>query len=158
MGKPGPKPKLTALKKLAGNPGKRPLNEHEPQFAAEVPDCPGHLDEIAKAEWERLAKAMGAAGVLTLADRAVMAGYCEAWSLSVRASREVQKHGTVLVSPKTGLPFASPHVNILSMALKQMKTFAAEMGLSPSSRSGITAVESEGDRTKDKRRFLKIVG
>ena len=158
MGKRGPKPIPTALKKLAGNPGKRALPENEPQYEVEIPDCPEHLDEVAKAEWERMAKAMHAAGVLTKADRAVMAAYCESWSLYVRASVDVQTYGTVLVSPKSGLPFASPHLNVMTTAMKQLRAYAVELGLSPSSRAGVTAVGVDTSTSADKTRFLKLVG
>ena len=36
----GRKPKLTAVKKLEGNPGKKKLNTKEPVPAKGMPDCP----------------------------------------------------------------------------------------------------------------------
>ena len=52
---PGVRPKPTVLKVLNGNPGKRPLNENEPQFSKKIPDCPKYIqdDGIAYAEWNR---------------------------------------------------------------------------------------------------------
>ena len=44
---PGPPPKPTKLKLLAGNPGKRPLNENEPEPEAVAPSVPAHLDDEA---------------------------------------------------------------------------------------------------------------
>ncbi|MCL5994484.1 MAG: hypothetical protein M1546_00320, partial [Chloroflexi bacterium] len=49
----GPAPKPTALKVLAGNPGKRPLNGSEPQYPTELPTCPRPLSAIAKREGHR---------------------------------------------------------------------------------------------------------
>jgi len=156
MAKRGPKPKPTAYHKLAGNPGKRAYNEAEPDYGRTAPTCPRHLGKEAKAEWKRLAKMLSEAGTLTRADRAVMAGYCEAWGLYVKASADVQKYGAVLISPKSKMPFCSPYVSILSMALKQMNTFAAELGLTPSSRSRVTATKPQAPEGKG--RFLKVVG
>src|SRR5689334_3828108 len=55
MGFRGPAPKPTAIKKIQGNPGKRPLNENEPQLEPGIPECPDYLDEIARKEWARIA-------------------------------------------------------------------------------------------------------
>jgi len=158
MAKRGPKPIPTALKKLAGNPGKRPLPENEPQYAIEIPDCPEHLDAVATAEWDRLATVLHEAGVLTTADRAVMAGYCTAWSMLVASTVAVQKYGSVLVHPTSGAPGNSPYMNQLVSAMKEIRMFSGELGLSPASRAGVTAHPPEQPKEKDKGRFLKLVG
>ncbi len=76
----GRKPKPTAIKILEGNPGKRQLNEHEPQPMKKAPSCPKWLEPEAKREWRRLAKTLEAMGVLTEADMAAFAGYCQAYA------------------------------------------------------------------------------
>ena len=68
MAKRGRKPKPTALKKLEGNPGKRPLTELEPLPPISVLRCPNWLLPEARKEWRRLAPALINMGVLTLAD------------------------------------------------------------------------------------------
>ena len=52
----GRRPKPTHLKVISGNPGKRPLNLHEPKPAPAMPTCPAHLNPSAKEEWKRLAR------------------------------------------------------------------------------------------------------
>ena len=47
----GRKPKLTAVKKLEGNPGKRKLNTKEPIPAKGMPTCPDWLMPEAKKEF-----------------------------------------------------------------------------------------------------------
>ena len=47
----GRKPKPTAIKVLEGNPGKRPLNEHEPAPPKANIKCPTWLLPEAKKEW-----------------------------------------------------------------------------------------------------------
>ena len=54
MGLSGPPPKPTALKRAEGNPGKRRLNDFEPQPLEIAPRCPPHLDELARQEWKRI--------------------------------------------------------------------------------------------------------
>jgi phage terminase small subunit len=76
----GRKPKPTALKVLEGNPGKRPLNEKEPQPKRQAPRCPSWLEPEAKKEWKRMAKTLEAIGVLTQVDKAAFAGYCQAYA------------------------------------------------------------------------------
>lgn len=149
----GKKPKPSALKIHEGNRGHRPLNDDEPVVApcADVPEPPAHLDAEAEAEWRRVAPMLVNVKVLTELDRCVMAGYCVAWSAFVQADTDVQKYGRMFVSTKTNkngettsTPYMSPYLAERAMAMKQMHTYATELGLSPSSRSRIHL-----DRDKD---------
>ena len=97
----GRRPKPTALKALQGNPGKRPLNRHEPQPGG-LPKCPKHLDGQARKEWKRISRELIACGLLTEVDRAALAAYCVAWSRWIDAEANVRKFGGVIKSPKSG--------------------------------------------------------
>ncbi|TWU03061.1 Phage terminase, small subunit [Symmachiella macrocystis] len=133
----GRKPKPTALKTLEGNPGKRPLNAREPHAKPEVPDCPEHLDDIARAEWFRTAKVLIDMGLLTLADRSALAAYCVAYSRWVHAEEQVKKYGTIVKSPAKGFPMKSPYLTVADQAMEAMRKLMVEFGLTPSSRSRI---------------------
>jgi len=135
----GRKPKPTRVKEVTGNPGKRPLNDQEPQLAAGVPDIPAHLNDVARAEWERIAPQLAAAGVLTQADRAALAGYCVAWARWVEAEEKVRASGLLLKDKDSGKLFKNPFLAIANEALAQMRGFASEFGLSPASRSRVKA-------------------
>ena len=139
----GRKPKPTALRVLEGNPGKRPLNDREPQGPPEVPECPDFLDEEARAEWSRTARVLGEMGLLTLADRAALAAYCVAYSRWVAAERQVQRLGTIVRSPQKNFPMKSPYLTVADQALETRRKFMVEFGLTPSSRSRIRVT---GDR------------
>ena len=76
----GRKPKPTALKILEGNPGKRPQNPFEPVPVKGDIKCPDWLLPEAKKEWKRLAPALEAMGVLTMADQTAFEGYCQAYA------------------------------------------------------------------------------
>jgi P27 family predicted phage terminase small subunit len=120
-----------------GNPGKRPLNLNEPQFGG-LPKCPAHLDKNAKAEWRRISRELAAVGLLSAVDRAALAAYCAAWSRWISAEEGIQKHGTVIKSPKSGYPIQNPYVSISNTALDLMRKFLIEFGLTPASRSRIS--------------------
>lgn len=152
----GRRPTPTALKKLAGNPGKRALNNSEPKPAG-IPTCPRHLDKEAKAEWRRISGELLTLGLLTLIDRAALAGYCAAWSRWVAAELNIQKFGTVIKSPKSGYPVQNPYVGIANTALDQMRKFATEFGLTPASRSRLH-IEADGQSTDPFEVFMAGIG
>jgi len=120
---------------------------------------PAHLSDEAKVEWGRLANELHELGVLTRLDRAVLAGYCQAWADWVEAEQQLQKFGKVIrtatrttvrrgkdgteVTENTGGNVVqSPFLAIRNKSLELMMKFAAEMGLSASSRSRVTRSEA----------------
>lgn len=140
----GRKPKPTAIKKLAGNPGKRKPNGEEPKLpaaAAAKPDCPPHLDGPARHEWQRVADLLHSAGLLTQVDRAALAGYCVAWGRWIQAETSLREHGPIVKSP-SGYPIQNPWLSVANAALAQVQKLAAEFGMTPSSRSRVRAPEA----------------
>ena len=87
----GRKPQPTALRRARGNPGKRAYNEAEPQPPKDLPDCPPHLSDVARAEWDRVAVTLHDIGVLTKVDRAALAAYCQAYGRWVEAEEQMKK-------------------------------------------------------------------
>jgi P27 family predicted phage terminase small subunit len=150
----GRKPTPTMLKVLSGNPGKRPLNEREPNAPQGVPTPPEWLDDEAKAEWERVSIDLAEMGLLSQADRPALAAYCVAWSRWVDAEAQVKKYGTVVKSPDKGFPMKSPYLSIADQALETMRKLMVEFGLTPSSRSRIR-VPAGGDEADELDRFLE---
>ncbi len=140
--KPGRHPTPTRLKKLRGNPGRRPLNDHEPRIPAALPTCPRHLSREAKGEWKRLSQVLYDHGLLTEVDRGVLAALCQAWGRWVRAERMVTKHG-MLTYTAHGTQAVSPYVRIARQAMEDYTRMAIEFGLTPSSRSRVTTVAPE---------------
>lgn len=136
MGRRGPAPEPTALKRLKGNPGKRALNDSEPRPAATMPRCPSHLQGEARAEWKRVAKTLHQSGLLTQVDRTALAIYCQAWARWVKAEAQVARHGEVVKSA-AGNVMQNPYLSIANRAMKQMREMARELGMTPSARSQI---------------------
>jgi P27 family predicted phage terminase small subunit len=133
----GQKPKPTALKKLANNPGGRPLNESEPQpeIPTSVPKPPDYLDGDAKKEWERRAKQLLDLGLLTDIDTTAFETYCMAYGRFAEANRELKK-GMIIKSPND-YPILNPYLSVLRQAVAEMGKFLVEFGMTPSSRSRI---------------------
>ena len=149
----GRKPKPTVLKLLEGNPGKRPLNEHEPPAPEGMPDCPDYLDDTARAEWDRTAQVLMEMGLLSRADRTALAAYCTAYSRWVKAEEQVRKYGAIVKSPEKGFPMKSPYLTVADQALETMRKLMVAFGLTPSSRSRIRV---PGGREQDELdRFLE---
>ena len=143
----GRKPTPTAIKELEGNLGKRPLNVHEPRPLKKAPACPNWLEPEAKKVWRRLAKQMESIGILTDVDMAAFASYCQAYARWKEAEEFITQHGTIVKTP-SGYWQQVPQVSISQTYNKIMTKIATEFGLTPSSRSRITAGEAN-DTTDD---------
>ena len=132
MGRRGPAPKPTELKRLEGNPGKRALNTLELRYAAKAPPCPKHLTGEARKEWRRISRELLAANLLQVVDRAALAAYCQAWARWVDAELKMQEDGFRMVATTDkGYEHVSPWFQVSTQALKQMKAFLVEFGLTP---------------------------
>ena len=142
----GNRPKPTALKRLQGNPGKRPLNQEEPQFNPAKPRCPRHLDTIARREWHRIVAELHAAGLVTVADRAALAAYCQLYSRWIRAESELAR-GPLTVTGVKGGTIANPLVSIANAALDGMRKYLVEFGMTPSSRSRLHVAPPEREKS-----------
>jgi len=133
----GRRPKPNRLKALTGNPGKRSLNEYEPQPDAAIPDCPPELGPIAQREWDRLVGELASLRLITNLDRAALAAYCGAYAMWAEATESIQKFGTMVKSP-TGYPIQSPYVSIANLQAEIMMRIASEFGFTPASRGRIS--------------------
>ena len=101
--------KPTAIKKLEGNPGKRPLNEAEPM--PEIPSESVHgtdwmdrkceymaldkfsVEEVSKQLWDRFYPELHRLGILTVLDLDLFGRYCETYARWLKAKAFLDKHG-----------------------------------------------------------------
>jgi P27 family predicted phage terminase small subunit len=150
-GSGGSNRKPTALKKFLGNPGKRKLNDKEPTAPKGVPEMPRFLNPEGRAEWRRIVPILANMGVLTVADGKALAAYCSAYSQLVKVEAVIEKYGLICakLDQFTGVAElkVNPAVRIKSDALRQMKSFLIEFGLTPASRAKlkINANDDEPD-------------
>jgi P27 family predicted phage terminase small subunit len=150
----GRKPKPTVLKTIEGNPGKRRLNNREPEPPAGVPDCPEELDDVARAEWFRTAGVLKEMKLLSRADRTALLVYCTAYSRWVEAQAQVKKFGAIVKSPLKGFPMKSPYLCVADQAAELMRKFMVEFGLTPSAHSRIRVPE-DGNAADEFDRFVE---
>ena len=156
----GRKPTPTHLKVLAGNPGKRPLNLHEPQPAGGFPPCPERLQGKARAAWERLSKELSTCGVGTQLDATALELLCEAYAAHQDAAAQVAKLGPVWIEKQAPgkLPkFSySPFWVVQKGEQKKLLALLSEFGMTPSSRSHVAATTpARFSEDNSKARFFK---
>ena len=148
----GRRPTPTAIRKLMGNPGKRPINEKEPVAPKRLPKPPIHLSDEALAEWERVALDLYHAGVLTVFDRGTLAAYCQVygrWAQAETALKRVadgdELNYGLMVQTQSGNLIQNPLVGVANRSLTNMVRIAAELGMTPAARSRIVATVPDGD-------------
>jgi P27 family predicted phage terminase small subunit len=138
----GAKPKATVLKLITGTPGHRPLNASEATPRVVIPDPPDMVtaDPEALAEWKRVTVLLEAVGLIVKLDRAIIAGYCMAWSRWIDCEKMLKTTGLIIKAPN-GYPMYSPYLSASNKALDQVRQFSEQIGLSGSARSRIKANE-----------------
>jgi len=148
--RPGPPKKPTALRKLEGNPSKRPFPRNEPQPDPSMPECPEWLLDDAKDEWDRVAPELHRLGLLTQLDRVALAAYCQSYAKWKQADEWIKENGTVypIRGPDGEVRYLQqvPQVSIANQCLKQIRAFCAEFGLTPAARA---RMELPNEREED---------
>jgi P27 family predicted phage terminase small subunit len=139
MGRP---PKPTALRKLQGNPGHRPLPTGEPQPELGVPSRPEWLLPEAKREWNRIVPELERLGLLAKVDRALIAAYCQCWARYVAAEKDIRANGESYVTDK-GYEGPRPSVAIARAMIEKLTALSAKFGFTPSDRARIRVPEPE---------------
>jgi P27 family predicted phage terminase small subunit len=144
----GRKPKPTHLKLVTGTFRKDRSSKHEPKPELAIPPVPPELSDDAKLEWGRVSVDLFKMGLLTSIDRAALAAYCSAYGRWVRAERLLRKIGDegldgILTKTIQGNFIQHPLIGIANKATRDMVAYAAEFGMTPSSRSRVNGTESK---------------
>ena len=145
MGYSGPPPKPTVIRKAEGNPGKRPLNDREPQPKVVRPRMPKHLDKLAQKEWRRLCPLLERMRVLTEADGIALANLCYDYSVLQQAQESLAKTGLLSKSARSGMIHQSPLLKVVAVTTDRVTRALREFGLTPASRSRIQMIEENGE-------------
>jgi P27 family predicted phage terminase small subunit len=147
--KNGPKALPTAMKVLKGTAQPCRTNTKEPKLAVERPLVPKWLSEKAKEAYLDLSEILYGMQVLTKADRTALEMLCDAYAEYRQAREFVEQYGmTYGVTTKEGdtLHKVYPQVAIASDAYKRVRSMMTEFGLTPASRSKVSA---QGEEQKD---------
>jgi P27 family predicted phage terminase small subunit len=123
-----------------------------PAFKRLPPEPPEWLTAEARAEWDRVVPGLSRLDILKEEDRAVLAAYCETWARFVEATRNVQENGLTITNRATRKDgtesewtTTNPAVGIASTAGKELRAFAAQFGLTPSSEAALSKGGDDGD-------------
>lgn len=145
--KPGPKPKPTRLKRLAGNPGRRPLNDSKPQFRkpGRMLNVPDYLDDRAADVWRELGKMLLDAGLFTAVDKYALGMFCAAAGRWMEAEVQMKESGGPLLRhPESGKLYYNQWYGVANKAWEQARKLFGEFGLTPAERSRLSVkVEEE---------------
>ena len=135
-----------ALKLLKGqgdgkDSGGRPVNQG-PAFRRIAPEPPEWLSTEAAAEWRRVVPGLTRLDILKEEDRAVLAAYCETWATFVDAIQQQHREGLTIEARQGTLPH--PAVGIARNAGRELRSFAAHFGLTPSSEQALARGADDG--------------
>jgi P27 family predicted phage terminase small subunit len=131
----------TPLRLLTGDQHKNRYNTDEPAPRASGPALPAEIgDEVAEV-WHRVVGELTAMGIAYAADADALRCFCEAVVVHRKASFLLAR-SPVLVKGTLGGMVRNPAIQVQRDAATTIRQFAAEFGLTPSSRSTIHAQET----------------
>lgn len=158
LGKSGRRPKPTARKELAGNPGKRALNKDEPVFTpltgVDPPDWFAENDlHLAVTMWEMTVKELCGQGIICLTDLAVLERWCVAYHFWRELVIAIARDGTRLKGA-TGGPIKNPDLTAKKEQESEMDRTGAMLGLDPGSRQRLIGLAGQ---KKQDNPFMRLI-
>jgi P27 family predicted phage terminase small subunit len=134
--------KSTAEKLLAGNPGKRPLNElvRKVELTYETPstyDPPEVLvdNQFAVEYWNYMAPQLINSGILTVVDVPLFIGLCESYAAMRIAQEKLNAEGLVVEGARGHELILSPWYKVYRQAKQDFFVETQRFGLSPIDRA-----------------------
>ena len=137
----------SAVKANRGNPGKRKLNKDEPDALPGDPVIPEKLSDEAKAKCREVIEQLRGMGILGQADGLAIAAIGYQYDVWMAAVADVREFGVMIKVPVMGrkgtpdeetpvgwITRKNPAVAAANEALKTLKSYMIEFGLTPASR------------------------
>ncbi|HFN1288204.1 TPA: phage terminase small subunit P27 family [Klebsiella pneumoniae] len=157
-GRSGRRPKPTARKELAGNPGKRALNKEEPVFTSingvAPPDWFAEEElPLASIMWELTTKELCGQGLLCVTDLAVLERWCVAYEFWRRAVKNIAVDGLSITGAMGG-KIKNPELTAKKEQESEMSSTGSMLGLDPSSRQRLVGLAG---KKKNENPFLKMI-
>jgi len=141
MGRPKRHP---ILRRLDGNPGKRPLH-HLLIVPDGAPFIPEHLEDDAQACMDLITASMPP-GVYAKADTFLLSAFATAWGVHKRAVEALHAQPLVVSGAKGG-KVQNPLVQVINSQARLMVGLGARLGLDPVARLGLR-LPAERPRSK----------
>lgn len=147
-----PQPRPAGLKLIEGrghgtDSGGRPVKT-VPEFARSAPDAPMWLPQEARDEWNRVVPELDRLGLLKSIDRSSLTSYCLVWHRLVEASRTIQREGMIVEEEMTlgrSKLYRHPALLTAEAASKELRAWATEFGLTPSSEQRLGSTKGADD-------------
>jgi P27 family predicted phage terminase small subunit len=125
--------------------GTKPQLSADRDAIGEVPNAPTWLSKDARAEWRRIMPLLIERRILTTADMGSVENYCIAIGQIRQLDRAIKIEGLIIKTDKG--PRANPAVRLQADAMSRSLRLAAELGLTPVSRSRPAIRDLEDDET-----------
>ena len=123
------------------------MNTAEPRFKVpeRTPRAPAFLSSSAAEVWRDLGKLLREAGLFTVVDRYALAMFCAVAARWMKAEREIERLGVVLIAEESGNLYQNPWLYVANKAWGQMRQMLSEFGLTPAERSRLKTVVAEDE-------------
>jgi len=144
MAKPGRRPLPTRLKIIKGTAQPCRMRKDEPKPLSDNLEKPFDLSPLADKQWDKIMEDLTAAKIVSNVDIHALAMYCEAYATWMEAQEMIRQHG-VVVKSKNGFPVQSPFFHVANKSFDQMKNLLVEFGMTPSSRTRVSAIDDSDD-------------
>lgn len=126
--------------------GTKPTLKPEPNPLQEAPPAPTWLSVDAATEWTRVMPVLLARRILTEADLGSVENYCVAIGQVRQCQRRLAELQEPFFTAENGAPRPDPALRVMHTAMTIARQLAAELGLTPVSRSRPALVEDADDK------------
>lgn len=152
----GRKPVPASVKKLTGNPSKRPIRPDLPAPLG-APQMPARLmvEPAAVEKWHELVPILMGLGTLTTADGEALATLCEVYAATQACLLEFRASGPVMRTDLGGVK-PNPAGPLYRSLVALQASLLGEFGLTPISRTRLGGKEEKP--TDDVEEFFKVHG
>lgn len=136
----GRKPKPVEAKRLAGNPGRRPLPEPVILGGRTAPKMPSYLPERAKTAWKQIVPRLADVGMLDAVDGPAL----EALTINIglmRSAAAELKNAPTTVPGSHGNVKRHPAFDVFNTAQAEVRTWCERFGLDPATRTRLGMAE-----------------
>jgi P27 family predicted phage terminase small subunit len=150
--------KPSYLKVLQGTARPDRMNEQEPEPEVCIPTPPEIVasDQIANEAWRRLGRQLVAVRGITVVDWMAFESLCIEYARYCRANDAIKRTGEMkMIKTKSGYMMQNPYLSISNNAFKNWYRMAVEFGITPSSRSRVSAGEKKVGPDDDFETFLR---
>ncbi len=145
--------KPAALKRLAGNPGRRPIREDFDAGKLErVPSPPAWMGAETKAFYRRAGRDLVDLGLLARVDVPALIAMAVQWGRWVQAERELTTRGPVIVTAH-GAQVVNPWLTVCNRAFDRFVALLSQFGGTPVSRTKLS-LDKADPAAFDLREFL----